>query len=463
MLFNWVREETAINYTEYLGYIELLIAFMLITPELLPRFIQEIKKEKYYLYIFTSLSLMIFNFLIIFFSFSICLGIGFKFKFSNITDLVFLIILIFSVLIIELFKIIESIYYGLKKVKIICLLNFLISSIFIILLIFFQLLKFLNIYIIIFIYSISYLGSLIIILIIKFRNYEKVPRFKLNLKIAKNIIIFSYPLLLMNILYFLNFKVAILVLSLRNEIFSIYYLLATNFIILFIRLIGFPLNKITFTYFSEFFVKSEIKKIKNIYMFVFSIISFLEIFGLLLIYIFTPFIINILYINYANFQFITFFKMIVIGGFFYSLNQFLGSIIIARGKTKITLLAAFLGALTNIIFLIFYVIFRNFYFIGYGFIISTFIILIICSYFSKKYLELKIFKLKIIQVILCCVLSILSYEIIDYFFSVLYFSIFSSLITYFSMLFLLKVIKIENIKWFIHIITEALKQLKKDS
>jgi len=457
LLFNWVNKNIAKGFILYLAYIELFVAFIIITPLLLPKFFQEAEKKPIYVNLFTALFLMLINILIISLIFLFLIISGFQFNINQIPEILFLFILIISVFMIHAFKIVESAYYGLRDVKRIGFLNLFLSFIFILLLIFFKLIRFLNIYTVILIYLITYFSSLILNLSLKFKKVKRESFLGIDVKLGKKMIIFSYPLLLMGIFYFINFRAGIIILSLINETYSIYYYLATSFVILFISFIGIPLNKMTYSYMVEFIAKNKIKEIKETYNFILLIISFLEIGGLILIYNFSPIIIKLLYSKYENMLFVTFFKFIIIGGIFYSLNQFLGKMIIANGKTKINLLAELLGGVANVTFFILSLKYENLFFISFGFICSTMIILLIYYYFTKKNMNFPSMKLKVFRIIVSFMISLLIYEIFTYFISVLYLSILISLIVYFLTLIFLKVISFSQITDFIFLMLKILR------
>ena len=262
----------------------------------------------------------------------------------------------------------------------------------------------------------------------------------------------------MKIFYFLNFQVAILILSYVNGVYSVYYYLSTSFIILILGLVGIPLNNINYSYMVELFKEKRVKKMREMYHFMLSIISFLIFGGIIFTYTVSPLLIKLLYNRYYNNTFLLFFKFIIIGGLFHSLNQFLGKIIMAEGNTKINLLGECLGSIANLFFIILSLIFKNIIFSGYGFIMSNVIILVVYLNFSKKYLNLSFIKTKISQIIISSLISLSTYEFIYYFNSFQIINIVISVFIYFLMLILLKVISLKQIREILRMLVAIFKE-----
>ncbi len=460
LIYNWASKNTVEDFTIFFGYIEVFILFILITPVLIPKIIKEIDIKKINHLLKAISYFLFFNILILFFIFFILIEIGFHFVISDITDYFFLIILLLNVLVVSFFNTIESLYYGLRRIKKIGLLKISYSVIFFSLVIILQIFRILNIHYILLVYLISYLGSLILVLRHNLKNFlKRKPIFDFNKKLAKQIISFSYPLLLMNIFYFINYKAGILILNNVKGIYSIYYFLSTSLILVFIGLIGRPLNNISYSYIVEFFKEEKSKNLKETYNFILSVISIITIGGLVLIYNISPVLLNFLYNKYYNKTFLIFLRFIIVGGIFYSLDQFLGKIIIAKGNTKINLLAELVGGIANIFFFILCLIFKDIVFAGIGFITSTLFTFIIYVYFNKKYLDLTLKKLKVIQVILAGLFSIFIFELISYFFSFYFISIISSLVFYFLFLLIFDITSFQQIKSIANMVLKIFKRI----
>jgi len=470
LLYNWLNIISASNFTIYMGYINAFLAFMLITPAILPKFYQEIDHDKIHSFNKIILIILCFNFFIIFFIFSIVILLGFNFNASQFTNISFFIMIIISVIAVVSFKILESAFYGLKKSKVIGMMNLSISLIFIIILLILRLFDMLNSFTAILLYIFTYLGGLGLgmYFYFKFKSQIQIPHNseKLDKKIGKKIIIFSYPLLLMNIFYFLNFRAGTVILGSVNQIYAVYYHLSTNLIIIFVGLIGIPISNMAYSYISEFYVNNNIDQIKKIYSFILQLISILEITCLILIYIFSPVLIGFLYRDYYSLLFIVLFKIIIIAGIFYSLNQFLSKFPMANNKTKINLLAEFIAGISNTIFLILSIQSSNLLYAGYGFLISTVIIFIIYLVFCNKY---RIFSKKenvIFKIIFSSIISIVFYEIFYFFISIVWVGAIFSFLLYFALIITLKITSIKSMKSIMKILFDIFKGIfnkKKDS
>jgi len=327
LLYNWLSIISASNFSIYIGYLEVFLAFILITPAVLPKFYQEIGEDKINIVNKIIFIILSFNFIIIIIVFSVVLLFGFNFNVSSFTNISFFLLIIISVIVLVSFKILESAFYGLKKSKEIGMMNLVVSLIFIIILPIIILFDILNPLTAILLYVFAYLGGLVlgIYFYLNFKSHIQIPQKleKLDKRIGKKIIVFSYPLLLMNIFYFLNFRAGTVILGSFNQIYAVYYYLSTNLIITLISIIGFPISNMAYSYISEFFVNNNKGQIKNIYGFILQLISILEISILILIYIFSPLLIEILYNDYYSLTFIVFLKIIAFAGIIYSLNQFL--------------------------------------------------------------------------------------------------------------------------------------------
>jgi len=459
LIYNWASKDSTEDFTVFLAYIDFLLLFILISPALIPKIINE-TDDKRASYLMKSISFFLFfNILIIFLIFFIFIWIGFQFNISNIPVPLFLTILVLTIMAISFFNTIESLYYGLRKIKKIGLLKISFSIIFFSLVFILQIFSNLIFFNLMMIYLISYFCAIILVIRSKIKFFLTIrkPNFNFNMKLVKKNIDFSYPLLLMNIFYFINFKAGILILNNLDGINSIYYYLSTSMVILFIGFIGRPLNNMIYSYVVEFFKEKKKEKIKEAYNFILSVISITILVGLIFMYTVSQLIINLFYSKYYSETFFLFLKLIIIGGLFYSLNQFLGKFIIAKGNTKINLLAEFLGGIANILSFILCLIFRNIIISGIGFIISTIIIFLIYIYYSKKFIGLSIKRLKGFQVILSCLLSISIFELIYHFFPFLFICIISSLVIYFLLIIIFDITSLYQIKGIANMVLEIFK------
>ncbi len=461
LLYNWLDVISASNYTIYIGYISAFLAFMLITPAVLPKFYQEIGHDKIHSFNKKILIILLSNFFVIFFIFSIVVLLGFNFTVSQFSNISFYLMIIIGVIAVVSFKILESAFYGLKKSKVIGMMNLSISLIFIIILLILRFLNILNSFTAIILYIFMYLGGLSFgfYFYFKFKSQIQFPQ---NIEhsdkgIGKKIMIFSYPLLLMNVFYFLNFRAGTVLLSSVNQIYAVYYHLSTNLIIIFVGLIGIPISNMAYSYISELFVDNNMDQIKKISNFILQLISILEITSLILIYIFSPFLINLLYRNYSNLIFIVLFKIVIIAGIFYCLNQFLSKFPMANNKTKINLLAEIIAGVSNTVFLILSIQTSNLLFAGYGFLISTLIIFIIYFTFCNRKKILSKKEKVLFKIIFASITSILCYEIVYFFINIDWIGAIISILLYFIFLISLNVTSIKTVKSILKILFDMFK------
>ncbi|MFX1503842.1 MAG: hypothetical protein ACFFDH_22970 [Promethearchaeota archaeon] len=463
LLYNWLNLISASNFTIFMGYLDAFLAFILITPAVLPKFYQEFSHDKIHSFNKIILIILGINFFIIFIVFSIVLLFGFNFNASQFTNISFFIMIIISLIVVVLFRILESAFYGLKKSKEIGLMNLSISVIFIIILFILRYFNMLNSFTVIFLYIFTYLGGLGLGLYFYF-NFKlkiQVPNNleTLDRRIGKNILTFSYPLLLMNVFYFLNFKAGTIILGSFDQIYPVYYRLSTNLIIVFIGLLGIPISNMAYSYISEFFVKNNIDHIKKINNLILQLIAILEVTFLILIYIFSPLLIGFLYNDYYSLIFITLFKIITVAGIFYCISQFLAKFPMANNKTKINLFAELIAGISNTIFLVLCIQNANLLYAGYGFLISIIIIfvtyLVFCykkGIFSKK--ENIVFK-----ILFSSFISIAFYEIFHFFISIIWIGAIFSILLYFTLIITLNITSIKTMKSMIKILFDIFKSI----
>jgi O-antigen/teichoic acid export membrane protein len=383
LLFNWLDKASSNDYTVFNGYIELFAAFMLVTPYLLPKIYQDINKNEFKEVTKYAFLIFFINFLILDIIFLVIVMSGFSFNISDNSDyLIFFLLSICSFFLI-LFNIMESSFYGMKKGKIIGMINILISSVFSLMLIlnkFFFGMSFMSIVIA---YFFTYLCGFLAALYLYIKHSKSIIRDNSDSNMTNNttnqdkkslikiILQFSYPLFFTSIFYFLNFKVGNIILEPLSQDKVIYYHISTSIVLYIIVLIGVPINDSILPFLSSSFKKKDMENIKQIYFQFLPIIVMLIFSLLVILYTICPLVLGILYPDYLNVEFISLFRLIIIGGVFYSLNQFFGRYPIAMGKTKITLINQIIGGIINIIFLISAVNQDLLSLAGYGFLVSS--------------------------------------------------------------------------------------------
>jgi O-antigen/teichoic acid export membrane protein len=278
-----------------------------------------------------------------------------------------------------------------------------------------------------------------------------------NSDIIKRVLTFAYPLCLTKIFILLSYKVGTVILGSISINYSVYYHLSTSLVIFIIGFIGGPIEINVQTYLSEFYVNENFTQIKNTYYLIINIISFFLIPILIILYGFAPLVINILYSNYYNTEFITLFKITLLGSVFYSLNVLFNRIIIARGKSNLILIAQFFGGVVSILFIAISLLTKIIIYSGIGFIFSTLVIFIIYSFYTKRYTNLTIKQMKCFQIILSSYISILIYEIVYYSLKNIYISTFSSVLVFLLLLLVLKSVSLKILKNILIIIVSPLK------
>jgi len=461
LLYNWLDKTSAYNFTVFNGYVELFLPFIIIAPIILPRIFQEVGQKKFHLATISTIIILIFNLLVIIFVIEFMIILGFQLNISSINESILISLLIISLILISFTQMFESIFYGLKKVKIVGIINLIISSIFILLLILFFFLGELNfLATTIILISSNIIGIFLgIFFLIKSNQIVFKKNYPLSeyYKISKRILKFGTPLMITKIFYFLNWRVGIIMLSSIKLEYPIYYHLSINIIIYFISFLSLPIINTIQPHLAEFFVNNKTIEIKKIYKFILPLITILLISSLIILYSFLPLILRILYQNYYTYVFVNLFKIVIIGGIFYCLNQFLGRFSIANGKPVINTLAQGIGGISNFIFLIISMVFSNILFSGLGFLISSFLIFIIFVIFTLKYTKLKLKESKLLIIILSSISSILIYEFIYYFTNNLYFGGILSILIFYFLIFKFKLLTLKSMKRVLKFIVNIIK------
>lgn len=446
-LYNWLNTTESSDFTIFSGYIDLCVAFTIITPSLLPKFFQEIKPNQRKVFVKITLVILFINYFIINSIFFVIFLFGYEFGFSNFDGFLFFVLLSVSSILPILLKLYESILYGLKKPKKIGFVNIVLSCFFAFFLIFFYTINFLNIITVILTTIIS--NSAAIILAIRYYKKTNIMQNQGNeinsikMEVGKKILKFSFPLFFASFFYFINFKIGVLFLNQLSGEYVVLYHISTSIVIMLVGLLGLPINDMIYPYLAESYIKDEIGRIKKIYEFILPLISIFLIGSLSLLYWISPFLINILYPEYHSILFVNLFKIICIGGIFYCLNQFLSRFSIAKGKTNVILYTHLSGGIITVIFLYLSVHYSDLLYAGSGFLLSSIVMLSIYIFYTRKYSQLSLKQMKIGRILIATFIPIFLYEVLLFFTDNLLLSVIFSIIFFIGSFLTLRVFSIK--------------------
>ncbi|MHA1285520.1 MAG: oligosaccharide flippase family protein, partial [Promethearchaeota archaeon] len=396
--------------------------------------------------LFSSFFILIINYIIIAIIILMIIVFGYNFQISQISNIEFYFLInliLFSFIIYDFFG---NIILGLKLFRKAGIIRLFYSIVFKFLIILFYIFGVLNLYNAILILFFSQLAGIILGLyfFLKSKLLGGYKRELLNIAenypMIKKIFNFSFPLLFSSISYYINFKLAVIILSYTSSDYSLFYEISTGIILMIIIFIVDPVNKTLIPYLSKLHNENNLEQIKKLFELVLGLISLLLIPILIFFYDFSSIFINIVYTKYSQEVFINYFKVIAFGGIFYAINQFLAMLLFTKGKNIIILVGQVIGAFINIIFVIIGFVYSNIFYSGIGFIFSLIIMDLIWMLFYVKYSNISIYDFKFFKIALCSLISIVIFEIIMIFFGNIYISLSFSLILYFSLSFILGII-----------------------
>jgi len=462
LLYNMLNKADASNFTVFLGLMDVFVSLVIITPAVLPKIFPEMNKNKINIINKTVLFILVLNYFLISSIIFILTIFGVEFNLTlNLNDIYLFLILSIGFIGESIKNTIASIFYGLKKPKEPAILKVIFAFLFIILMFFFKLIKMLNFDTIV----LTFILSDVIYIIISIFFYRKISldlniqnnAESFNSEITKRILLFSYPLCLTRIFVLLSSKVGTVVLAGISMNYSVYYHLSTSLVIFIIGFIGYPIQSNVQTYLSEFYENGNISQVRNTYHLIITIIIFFLIPILIILYGLIPLVIKILYNNYYNTEFITLFKIVILGGSFYSLNVLFNRIIIAKGKPKVILISQFFSGMISIFFIGISLFTRNLIYTGIGFITSNIVMFVIFCYYSKKYTNLTIKEMKFFPIIFIFYISIFIYELVYLIIKNMYISTIISILIFFLLIIILRVGSIATVKNILNIINPLKK------
>ncbi|QEE16043.1 oligosaccharide flippase family protein [Promethearchaeum syntrophicum] len=375
LLINWMNEESNVDFIIFFRYSEIFYAFILIAPIVIPKFLNEEKKEEFEKIISPSLSIFLINLLVIILAIVI---FAFFLK-SQIPQnyLIYSISLCFSTVSLGLMKYFESILYGFRKNKEIIALNIGLTLGFLLSIMIFHYFFILSLSEAIISYIIANFIAMIIgyIFLIKIKKKLKAKisyfHFKKQKQDYRDLIILASPIMLSGLAYIINFRISTLFLQDFPDEYVIFFEISSSLIIYIIGFLGIPIHDAVFPYLSYSYKEKNFKNIKEIYFSTLFIISSTLLVALIIFFSYIEFFVLIIYPEYQNDLFYNSFRILIIGGYFYVLNQFIARYPVADGNSKILFYNQIVGASVNIIFIIFSTSFNDYNFLLWGFTISN--------------------------------------------------------------------------------------------
>ena len=458
LLINWLTPNELAEIIVFFRYLELLQSLVIIGPFVLPKFIAE-KKYPLNNLLSNVIIIILINVLFIFIGFLIFIFFIKPSDLNEQTATIFIITLFLGEITIISQKLLEWLFLGLKKPKRIFFSNMILSIAYIVLS---------SIFILVF--SLAYLGGIIAYILSLFCSFiyqyyclHKSQQFQIKWRlekvIVKDIIIFSFPLFLSGLFYFINYRVNSLFLKNIDINLLIYYDTGISLIIFLIGFIGIPIQDAIFPYISKTINENNYSETKQIFSDTSKIISLFFFSILLSFYILVDFIYPLLYPSFNDPFFYEITRFLILGGFFYILNQFYGRISAAKGKTYVLLIGQGLGAIINVISLIIYLKTEIFTWLLLGFVISCMSLTILYLFYVIKITKLKMVQIKILRQIISFFSSIGLAYILNLFLFPSFLTLVIVLICYFLQLLLFRIISIHDWKF----IKEYLKNIMNET
>jgi len=464
LLINWLSIESVHDYIIFLTIVNFIFSLILTFHIAMPKFLQKDSSELRRGYLFNGMFMLVVNFIILVLFFLI-LTFGFNFDYNVFyPNYEFLFIFLLGALVYELFRFFESVLYGLKLSKKIAVIYLFLSFFFLLisinLVIFFKL-GFIGA-------VLSYIISYFLLDCISFYfiyiglNGEKTQNQKnknknenkrlLNKVIQKDLILFCLPIFTSNLFYFLNTRFGTLMLSGLNDGSSEIFHLSLTLSIYLIALLGVTVNELLFPYESAAFYHNNQKKIKEIYKLIFTFVAVIIIPLLLVCITASNLILGIIYPAYFTSYpvFVDIFQLMLIGGFFYSLNQFTAKFLLAKGLTIRFLIIQIIGGSLNALFLIIFIPLIGVYSAIWGFIISMGVMFILYFYSISRIINLSLWQFKLLQLFISILIVIFEFFILKFGFGIDNFLVGTAcLLSYIILLFGFRILKFkELIKFF---------------
>lgn len=461
LLINWLSIGANRDYIIFIYLINLFFSLILTLHIAMPRFLQRDSSKIQLRYLYNGTILLLVNLIII------ILGIViFTFIFNydyrvSLPNAEIMVIFLLGGIGYEFYRFFEGVLYGLKLSSRVATIIFFLSIIFLVL--GFSLVAILNLGFsgaaLSYILAYFILDGVSIFFIFRGLNRNKNPnknfRIKgsIDLKIQKELILFCLPLLASNIFYYLNTRIGPLLLSSLGNEASLIFGLSLSLTIYLIGLLGVTVNDLLLPYESDAFYHNDQNKIKAIYKLIFTFVVVIIIPLLLVCIIMSNLILEILYSSilsqYPSFSDV--FQLILIGGLFYSLNQFTAKFLVAKGLTIRFLIIQVIGALINILLIVIFLPYFGVYSATSAFIISMAVIFILYFYSLSKIIELSLWQFKLIQLVISILIIIFEFFILKLSFGLnAYFIGLLCLASYFILLFGFRILKFKELKRFLN-------------
>jgi len=152
----------------------------------------------------------------------------------------------------------------------------------------------------------------------------------------------------------------------------------------------------------------------------------------------------------------------LVGGFFYCLNQFTAKFLIAKGLTIRFLVIQIIGGSLNALFLIIFLPFIGIYSAIWGFIISMAVMFLLYFYSLTRIIELSIWQFKLIQLVISIIFVTSEFFILKLGFGLNIFIIGVVCIpSYFILLFGFRILKFKDIKIFLNNLRTIIFKIKR--
>jgi len=461
LLVNWLSIEANRDYIIFIYLVNLFFSLILTLHIAMPRFLQQNSSKNQMRFLFNGTVLLLINLIIIIISIVI-FTFGFNYDWRvSLPNPEIMVIFLLGGIAYEFYRFFEGILYGLKLSKKIALIIFFLSLVFLIL--GFSLVAVLNLGFIG--AALSYILSYFILdgisLFFIFRrlnknlNQNQNLRIKksIDLKIQKELVFFCFPILVGNIFYYLNTRVGPLLLNILGDEASLIFGLSLSLTIYLIGLLGVTINDLLLPYESDAFYHNDQNRIKEIYKLIFTFVVVIIIPLLLLCIIMSNLILGILYSNILSQypSFLDVFQLILIGGLFYSLNQFTAKFLVAKGLTIRFLIIQIIGAMINVLIIEIFLPYFGIYSATSAFIISMAVMFVLYFYNLSRIIELSLWQFKLIQTVISILVVIFEFFILKLSFGLnAYFIGVLCLMSYFILLFGFRIIKFKDLKRFLN-------------
>ncbi|WP_371803604.1 oligosaccharide flippase family protein [Candidatus Lokiarchaeum ossiferum] len=398
-VISWLSIEEYANLIIFDRYLGLIQSLIIIGPFILQKFIPEnkipLQKLLSNVFVIISINLIIsIIFFVIYFSFIPAETSILK------TSSLFSILIYIGVIFLIAQKQFEFFYLGLKKPKIVLVATLVWGVSYFILTIISVAIFDLGYTGAILSYILAHVVSFLFEFVIFQKNFSFKLEWKLDKEISKTILKYSVPLFLSGVLYYFNFRINSLFINEVDIHLLVFYDTGVSFIINLIAFIGAPVQEAIFPFMTKSISEKNSLNSQQIFGDTTKIVSFFFLNILLVFYVMVEFVYSILYPDFTDPLFIEISKILIIGAFFYIVNQLFSRIITAEGSSHLNLISQMIGAGINLICLIIYLQTQILAILLLGFILSCMGMAIFDLFFVIKIIHFKLLSTKFIQQIL---------------------------------------------------------------